>query len=79
MIRNNGMDLDTVKPINPYDLEIMYDQKFPNVRSADSHTQKVGTHKVLHMGLILRLEGIQRCNVCHLYTLANSSLFLFTL
>ena len=33
---NNGMDPDTVTPINPYDLDLMYDHKFSSVHSADS-------------------------------------------
>jgi len=33
---NNGMDPDTVTPINPYDLDLMYDHKFNSVHSADS-------------------------------------------
>jgi len=36
---NNGMDPDTVTPINPYDLDLMYDHKFSSVHSADSYTE----------------------------------------
>lgn len=71
-----GLDPDNVKPINPYHLAQRYDEKFANVYF---DKRKVGIHKALHMGLILRSEGIQRRKVCDLYTFANNLLFLFSL
>ncbi|CAL4989442.1 unnamed protein product [Urochloa decumbens] len=61
---NNGMDPELVIPIDPFELERRFLDKRPDGGpSGVGLTKDAGLHKVLHMGLILRSEGIQRIDV----------------
>ncbi|KAL6592046.1 hypothetical protein ACP70R_049632 [Stipagrostis hirtigluma subsp. patula] len=69
----NRVDPDTVVPFDPCHLEQRFGDKFPNVPSADSITRNVGLHRVLHMGLILKMEGIDRVRPGEQYRAADVS------
>uniref|UniRef100_A0A0E0M524 Peptidase C1A papain C-terminal domain-containing protein n=1 Tax=Oryza punctata TaxID=4537 RepID=A0A0E0M524_ORYPU len=61
----NGENPDLVKTFDPVDLQEKFEKKFPEVPSDDCLTKDFGMHRVLHMGLILRSEGIikQKVNI----------------
>uniref|UniRef100_A0A0E0M533 Peptidase C1A papain C-terminal domain-containing protein n=1 Tax=Oryza punctata TaxID=4537 RepID=A0A0E0M533_ORYPU len=57
---SKGMDPDLVQCIDPFELHKKFEDKFPEVLSANCLTRDYGLHRVLHTALILRSEGITK-------------------
>ncbi|KAL6870912.1 hypothetical protein ACP4OV_014760 [Aristida adscensionis] len=68
-----GISPDLVIPFDPFRLQEKFDNKFPGVPSSECITSNVGLHTVLHMGLILRTEGVERAKPAEPYKAADVS------
>uniref|UniRef100_A0ACD5W4B9 Uncharacterized protein n=1 Tax=Avena sativa TaxID=4498 RepID=A0ACD5W4B9_AVESA len=70
---NNGTDPNEVECIDPIELEDKLTKKFPVFASNDGITKDKGLHKVLHMGLLLKEEGIPKMSSRDNYQLEDLS------
>jgi hypothetical protein len=71
---NNGTDPNEVERIDPFALEHRFEEKFPGAAaSEDAISKDYGIHKALHMGLILKEEGITKESSHDIYQLEDLS------
>jgi hypothetical protein len=70
---NNGTDPNEVECIDPVELEHNFEKKFPEVPSKDAICKNYGVHKALHMGLMLKEEGIAKLSSGEKYRLEDIS------